>query len=128
MTFPTTQVKTAARLIKKYGQAVVWRQVLDGPLPDATKPWKSGAATTTDFPTFAVFLTSKRVSYAFQQYIASGQVPAGKITCLVSGNLGCVPTLKDLLIRAGRTYSPEYIEPLSPNGVPILYTVWFAKA
>lgn len=122
-------IATVARLIQKYGgpNKVTWTVSVDGALPDATKPWEKGNANETPHDCYAVFLTSKRVAFAFQQYLSGGEIPHGKVACLIAGNVPFVPKLSDHLTRNGVTYSPEYIEPLSPGGVPLLYNIWFAK-
>lgn len=120
-------IATAARLIKKYGGQVTWTVVAEAALPDAAKPWEKAAGTETPHTIDSVFLTSTRLTQAFLAYLGGTETPAGKVACLIPGNVPFVPKLTDKLTRGGVIYSPDSIEPLSPSGVPIMYRIWFAK-
>lgn len=117
---------TASRMIAKYGAKVTYRTVRNGPLPDATKPYEPGPSVTVDYAnTPVVFLKSDRKATRGVQYAPQSEIPAGYELALIAGDVAFEPTLKDVIIRDGKTITIEWLEPLKPADLPILYRVGF---
>lgn len=119
------QIATAARLIAENGQSVTWRRITDGAPPDPGKPWKPGASAFIDSTVRIVFLPEDGRGFEFLRLFGDTEVPKGKLVGLMAAT-SFVPTIKDSVIRAGVALAIEAINPLSPNGETILYTVRFA--
>jgi hypothetical protein len=120
-------IATAKRLIAKNGQTVTWRKTQDGVPADGAKPWKPGTTVVVDYSVPIVFLPESRVGFEFLAMLANTEVPKGKLTGLMAAPADFVPTLKDIVIRGGETYSIRTLDPLAPNGDVILYTIGFDR-
>lgn len=117
------QIATAIRLIAKYGQAVTWRSANE--TENALEPWKATAGTPTDTEVSICFVPAKDNEWRKLFYYLKGtEVPAGKLAGLM-GQVSFTPSLKDVVIRDGKTLRIANIDLLSPNGQKILYTLEF---
>lgn len=117
------QIETAKRLIAKNGQTVTWRKVgVD--TPDPSKPWKPAADTSTDTDVVVCFLPPGRVGQELIRYLKGTEVTTGSVQGLMSA-VSFEPTANDVVVRDGKTLRIKSIDPLSPNGQIILYTIEF---
>ena len=119
------QIETAKRLIKKYGQSVIWRQ-LNEFIPDTDKPWKPETLPGTDYTPEMAFFTINKENRQFIHFITGTEAKIGDVYGLM-GNVSFTPSLKDIVIRDGVEYRILNIDLLSPNGQKVLYTVEFKK-
>lgn len=114
------QIATAKRLIDKYGETSVHRRTVDGSPADPSQPWNPGTPVSTDTSVSAVWLNYD------QQRVDGQTIKTGDQEVLIPGSdLDAAPDAStDVLIRAsGEQWSIVSVEPLSPNGQLILYTV-----
>lgn len=117
------QIETAKRLISKNGQTVTWRKVgVD--TPDPSKPWKPAADTSTDTDVVICFLPPGRIGQELIRYLKGTEVTTGSVQGLMSA-VDFEPSANDVVIRDGKTLRIKSIDPLSPNGQIILYTIEF---
>ena len=117
------QIATAERLIKKYGQAVIWRQIVD--IPNTDQPWKASAQTTVEQPVTIAFIPMTREYKEMFVFKDKTEVTSGFVVGLMKGNIPFTPGPKDVVVRNGKTYDIETLDPLSPNGQQILWTMIF---
>lgn len=117
------QIATAERLIKKYGQTVVWRQVVDAPNVD--QPWKAPIQTTTEHSVVIAFLPMTREYKEMFVFKDKTELTAGFVVGYMKGNIPFTPGPKDVVVRDGKTYDIETLDPLSPNGQLVLWTMIF---
>lgn len=115
-------IATAQRLIKKNGQSVVWRQVIDTPNPD--QPWKAPTQVVTDHPVVIAFIPMTREYKEMFVFKDKSEVTSGFVVGLM-GQVPFTPGPKDVVIRNGKTYDIETLDLLSPNGQQILWTMIF---
>jgi len=120
------QIETAKRLIAKNGQTVIWRKPAVT-TPDVLKPWKPAAATPTDYNDVKIcFLPPGRVGQELVRYLKGTEVTTGSVQGLMSA-VAFEPSANDIVIRDGKTLIIKSIDPLSPNGQIILYTIEFEE-
>jgi len=117
------QIETAKRLIAKNGQTVTWRK-LGVATPDPSTPWKPAADTPEDHSPKICFLPPGRVGQELIRYLKGTEVTTGSVQGLMSA-VDFEPTANDVVIRDGKTLRIKSIDPLSPNGQIILYTIEF---
>lgn len=121
------QIASAKRLIEKYGQSVQWKPYVAADADDAT-PWKPKLDTSDPADPVMVrivFLPASRVNNELVRALSNApEVPSGKSYGLMPA-VNFVPSLADVVIRDGVEYRPCYIDPLSPNGEIIMYTIGF---
>lgn len=118
------QIQTTVRLIKKNGQKVQWRQIIETEKP--SEPWNPSPATAVDNDVYICFLPVDRTTYETLTLRAGTELP--KVSEL--GYMGAAnfePNLKDVVIRDGKEMAILYIDKLAPNSQNILYTVLFAQ-
>lgn len=121
------QIATAKRLIAKYGQTCIWRKVANGAPVDSLKPWKPTASETSDNNASIVFLPASRENRELLRYLKGTEIPVGSIQGLMPA-VSFEPTLKDVVIRDGKQLRLKSIDPVSPNGEIILYTLEFEES
>jgi hypothetical protein len=123
------QIATAVRLIAKYGATCTWTKRGDDTTPDASKPWKTAAAEPTPY-TVKIAMCRKGGSgwaYALIRLIQGTDVPAGKPKALLAaGNLAFTPDSTDVVTLNGAKMKVETIDPIAPDGLPIIYIITFA--
>lgn len=119
------QVAMALRLIKKNGQLVVWRQLVDA-IPDPSAPWKTEPGTAVDNDVYIAFFTVDKDQREFIRYLTGTEVKIGDVLGYM-GQVNFIPNPKDIVIRDGVEYRILNLDLLSPNGQKILYTVEFLK-
>lgn len=120
-------IATAARLIAKYGQQIVWNANTNTAPVDPSQPWKPAAISATSNYPYIVFLPENRIGYEFLAALVGTEVPQGCVEGLMPGNVGFVPTSKDTIVRNGVTMAIETIDVIAPNGTPVLYVIRFKK-
>jgi len=117
------QIETAKRLIAKNGQSIVWRKLGVG-MPDPLMPWKLTADTHDDYTATICFLPIGRVGQELIRYLKGTEVTTGSVRGIMRA-VDFEPTANDVVIRDGKTLRIKSIDPLSPNGQIILYTIEF---
>jgi len=117
------QIETAKRFIAKNGQSVTWRK-LGVDTPDPSTPWKPAADTPDDHMATICFLPPGRVGQELIRYLKGTEVTTGSVQGLMSA-VDFEPTANDVVIRDGKNLRIKSIDPLSPNGQIILYTIEF---
>jgi len=118
------QIATAKRAILKNGELCTWRAPT-AVTPNVGEPWKPVADTPVDYEDIPIlFLPSSSVN-ALVQYLKGTEVPTGSTSGLMAA-VSFVPSAKDVVIRStGEVLRIKSIDPLSPNGQIILYTIEF---
>lgn len=114
------QIKSALKMITKYGQKVVWRIITE--TQDVSEPWKNSAQTVANHTVSICFLPTNKQELESIAFRAGIEVPKG----CVLGYMGAQdfePNLKDAVVRQGVKLSIFYIDKLSPNGQNLLYTL-----
>lgn len=105
---------TAARLLERFGQTGVIRRLTQG----AGEPHNPGPAVPADHPcTFVVDI--------YKTFERDGTlIKAGDKKVLVKAEgLAIAPTTSDKIIIAGEVHTIVSVEPLSPAGTVVMYTV-----
>ena len=110
-------------MIKKYGQSVTWRTIINGTPSDPTKPWKPSNDILVDNTVRIAFLPRNKEREKSLQYRKDSEVPKGLLLGYM-GQASFTPKLKDVIIRGDKQYVVETIDTVEPNneGV-ILYTM-----
>lgn len=118
------QIETAKRLIAKNGQTVTWRKPA-ATTPDVSKPWLPVAALPTDYDDVVIcFLPPGRIGEELIKFVKGSEVTTGSVQGLMA-SVSFEPDAKDIVLRDGKTLRIKSIDPLSPNGQVILYTIEF---
>lgn len=117
------QIATAKRAILKNGEKCVWRAPVA--VADPTKPWKPSSGAPVEYvDTPILFLPAGSIN-ALVRLIKGTEVPTGSTSGLMA-EVAFVPSVKDVVRRSdGSTLRIKSIDPLSPNGQIILYTIEF---
>ena len=122
-------IKTAKRLIKKYGQVVIWRK--EPVTTDTNQPWKSTAGTPLDTNVSIAFFRpgdspfKELIAYMSNSDVLEGGVRGLMAAELMTDGSPLIPDASDKVIRNGIELEIESIDPLEPNGVPILFHIEF---
>ena len=114
------QLDAARRMIDKYGQSVTFRTLTDGALPDPNAPWLPGAPVSVDNAVKIAFFPNNDANNEFLHYVQGTDVPAGTEVGYLAPS-GFEPTLKDLVIRSGKTLAIKSVDRIAPNGEILLY-------
>lgn len=116
-------IATAKRMIEAKGMPCVWTEIRPGP---ATAPNKPGPTISFEYPdTYLVFLPENRIGYEWLKAITGTEIPEGGGYALMAA-VDFEPTLSSTITQIdGTELQPNSIDPLSPNGEIILYTVKF---
>lgn len=117
-----SQIETAKRLIEKNGELVIWRQVRN--TVNENQPWKPVAPVPVDNEVTIVFLPRERVDTQLIR-ATSESIPIGSVYGLMA-QVDFSPSAKDVVIRGGKEIRINAIDPLAPNGTPIIYTIDFS--
>jgi hypothetical protein len=118
-------IATAKRLIEKNGQAVVWRK--PAPADPTAKPWRDvrdGDPTNT--PVKIVWITPKLRTLAFLANAKGTDIPAGVEEALMCAQ-AFEPELTDRVVVNGVEQSLYRVDPIKPNGTPILYRLYINR-
>ena len=119
-------IKLAQRLIKKNGQEVIWRQVLDARLLDADKPWLGGKNRTADKKVMICFIpVENKDERKLFQYLTGTEVQIGRLAGLMAA-VNFEPTAEDYVMRSGTQLRIKTLDALQPNAQSVLYTIEFA--
>lgn len=122
MTTYTKQIESTKQLIKRKGQLVTWRSVANGNPTNSNEPWKAGAPVYKNYAAVMVFLPATKDSLYL---LRETEIPKGDLIGLM-GAVSFKPTLKDVVIRDGKTLSIVSIDEVAPAGETILYTIGFS--
>ena len=119
------QIKTAQRLISKYGMVCKWTVNRPAAPEDANKPWRpTEPEEKTSFDVEITFVPVNLRHFETKGYIPKTDL---KSVCYL-GYMGKVPfdpNTKDTIERNGKTLNVEYIDIIEPSGEDILYTILF---
>lgn len=116
------QIATAKRMIAKKGAAVTWRSITD-PTPVVGQPWKDGTSGDVDYDVKILFLPAgQRLKFA--ALAAGNDIPEG-VELGYMASVDFVPSVRDSIIRGGVELRVTSIDPLQPDGTPILYELLF---
>lgn len=120
-----TLINAAKRMIIKKGQKIEWvSQTNDTPV-DLTQQWKNVPVTKTSYFPTIVFIPNERYGREMFRYFSGSDIPVGNILGYMSW-VTFAPSLKDVVIRDGKTLSILSITPYDPNGEGvILYAIEF---
>ena len=113
----TQQIATAKRLLAKYGQSVSVYSYSDN-TPDATKPWRTSAPTSSVQTGTAAFFDYD-VKHIDGELIHVGD----KKVLLAAKGLTSKPTPKGEIRVGADIWKIVNVNTLSPNGEDILYTL-----
>lgn len=117
------QIATALRLIQKNGQLVQW--VVKQNTQDPSQPWLEVEAAPVKHNVYICFLPVDKDNREFINFLrGSNELKIGSLIGLM-GNVSFNPSGEDFVERDGATLPILNIDPLSPNGQKILYTVEF---
>lgn len=111
----------ALRLIREKGQSVIWNQYFD--TVDPNQPWKPTSNEPISYSPKIVFVPINQQDFATFGYL-NGEVPKGAVKGLM-GAVNFVPTLKDVVIRNGKTLNIDKFDVININGEIVLYKVIF---
>jgi hypothetical protein len=134
--------QTALRLIKKYGQSVVWRQRNDGTLVTAGKPWEGTTPDDhTDHTVYIAFMNVNKEGAENQRYQNQGKIPdssrintssyselgfsinsLGNVVGLM-GQVSFVPSIRDKVLRGTKAHRVVNINNIDPAGPVLVYQV-----
>lgn len=117
-------IQTAARLITKFGESVIWNK--RNVTSDPAKPWESNEAAPTEYPVKMVFLRSNGAGFANALFklIKGTDVPDGSVRALMA-QTNFNPELTDLVDRNGTPLKPSVIDPVAPGGIIVMYVLEF---
>lgn len=122
------QVKTANRLIAKYGQLVTVTQIPQI-IADPNKPWETSdgtpVPTTVNMAFFSPSATGdSQLGKELLQYIKGMDVAFGQIRGYL-GASALVPKISDIVTRDGKELKIKAADPLAPNGQAIFWIIEF---
>lgn len=117
------QIASAKRLIKAKGQLATWREPADA-TADPDKPWHSTPTPPADHTVNVVTLPDSRASFA--ALMKGSDVPEGTQLAYM-GAVDFEPSVRGTLIIGGVPYRITSLDPIAPDGTPILWTVGIAK-
>jgi hypothetical protein len=123
MSFYDRQIRQAAKMIKKFGQPVTWKQPVKV-VPDSTKPWKVNAADPVPYTVNMVFVRANGFSRELYRLIKGTDIPTGAPKGLMAA-VPFTPTVDDIVDRNGTILKIAAIDVVSPNGDPILWLIEF---
>lgn len=117
------QIKTAERLIAKYGQSVVWKQrtILENDI----EPWNPGAGAETENNCIICFLPVSRVQMETFHLMKGTEVSEVSVMGYMS-QVPFKPAIGDTVVKDGEVLTVKNVNLLSPNGQKILYTILFS--
>ena len=115
MSFYSNLAATAAQLLAKFGQPVTLRSVGAGAYDPATSGVLLGAALPTDVVRKGVLLDFARGTTTVRGNLVQA---IDKQLLLESG---VVPSLEDLVLVGGATFTIVSIGEVNPAGTPVLY-------
>ena len=122
------QIKTAIRLIKRYGQLVTWRQLFYPLTPDPNKPYKVVPVPPVDKEVHIAFFTVDRWNQRTLFYKKDTEIPIGTlIGYMAAPTFTPEPNLKHIVLRGEEQLSIRNFDILSPNEQNILYTIEFER-
>lgn len=119
------QIATAKRLIAKKGEVVTW--LPSTTVQDNSKPWQTTQPGGTH-PSYNVSIAFIPISDnpidALLRFVKGTSVTDGTLKGYM-GQVPFAPATNDSIVRDGKTYIVKSIDPLAPNGEPILYEIYF---
>lgn len=122
-TFNYSKIRnTAQTLVKKFGRPCILLRPVEATPSDATKPWRVGDGTTTEFACRGVF-----TALPFPKR-SDPIVDASEADLMIGGDIGTEPLLTDRIqvigVITGET-NPIYaiigVHRIDPDGTPIAY-------
>lgn len=127
-------IATAKRMIAAKGQLATWRKFDTGLFQQSSAnhpspvPWlPTSARGEQDFSVSIVFLPISRVNSQLIRALSGTEV-TGPSKANLQGLMASVdfePSDKDIVIRDERQLNIASIDPIAPDGTPILYVIEF---
>lgn len=119
-------IALAHRLIKKNGELVQWRQILDARPIDPDKPWLGSKPRQEEHDVWICFVpVENKDERKLFQYMTGTEIQLGRLAGLM-GTVGFKPTAEDFVIREGEQLRILTLDLLKPNSQSILYTIEFS--
>jgi hypothetical protein len=116
-------IKSAQAMIKQAGQLVTWRKVVR--TANNAQNWKA-TETTQDFQVYIFFpRKGSNAINALQRLFKGTEVTDGAPSGIMAAVTGFVPEITDKVIRGNVPMAIASIDPLAPDGNPILYFIEF---
>lgn len=118
-------IATAKRLILRNGVSATLRRYTQT-VADASKPWRSGTTTETDYTAPMVFLPVQGFEGSNDHYKDSdGRTHQADIKILVAADdLTVTPNLKDKVINGTDSWSLVKIKEIAPNNQQVLFILF----
>jgi hypothetical protein len=116
------QIAQAAKMIKKFGQPVTWKQAAK--TNDNTQPWKATSTDPTPYTVDMVFVRQNGFSRELYRLIKGTDVLTGSTKGLMP-SVPFTPTINDIVERNGATLKIAAIDCVAPSGEPILWLIEF---
>lgn len=126
MTVYSRQIENSLRIIRERGQSVTWVSQTNTTAPDPTEPWNPSENLTVSNTVTIVFLPVGYRGYRQQQYAKDSEVQTGRIYGIM-GSVDFTPSLKDYVVRGTENLKIATIDPIAPDGTPIIYEIEFSK-
>lgn len=124
MTVYTNFIKTATRLIAKYGMPVRWSKD-DLTAVDPTKPWQGSENEPQDYLPIVCFVSASGNMFGMEKY--KTQIDAGEISLfgLMAPQM-FEPDLADTVVRDNEVLSIKWIDTIKPADEVVLYILGIA--
>lgn len=122
MSIYSTAIKTALRLIKRYGEAVTW--VVEGtPTADGATPWITSDGAETSFSVSILYTSHSDNPLA--KLLPGTEIETGELQGLMPA-VNFTPKVDDTVIRSnGTKLAIQSVRPLAPSGETILWFLVF---
>ena len=122
------QVKTANRLIAKYGQSVTVTQIPQI-IADPSKPWETTDGTPVITTVKMIFFSptatgDSQLGKEILQYLKGMDVAFGQIRGYL-GASALVPKISDIVTRDSKVLKIKAVDTLAPNGQAIFHVLEF---
>lgn len=121
----TRAVATAQRLISKCGEVCQWSVAPTPITPDPAKPFiQENGVAGPPTPVSIVFKTD--AASPLFELLQSSKIEGSGLKALLAAKAGLAPKIADTVIRSdGTKLALKSIDPLAPNGSPVLYFLVF---
>lgn len=114
-------IKTAKRLIAKYGETCTW--IVPGEKPDDDTPWNNEPGPATEYPVKIAFFTSGGSAMETLAKAINNEVTFGNVIGYMPAVV-FTPDLAHTIRRAnGKILTIQGIDEINPNGQSVLFTI-----
>lgn len=115
------QIESAKKLIVKNGQEVIWKRTYQH-IANQDEPWKESKGARVEYKVMMAFLPVDYKNQQFKRYRFETDIEVGTIAGYM-GQVDFEPSLRDVVIRDGKTYVIKNIDPIDPNGQGVILYV-----